>query len=45
VLKANAPAIAFYESDGFVVESGSEKTITRGASELLEIRLRKRLGG
>ncbi len=45
VLKYNSPAIAFYESNGFVVESGSEKAITRGGAELREIRLRKRLGG
>jgi ribosomal protein S18 acetylase RimI-like enzyme len=45
VLKANAQAIAFYESIGLVIEPGSEKTITRGGTELREIRPRKRLGG
>jgi ribosomal protein S18 acetylase RimI-like enzyme len=45
VLKGNAQAIAFYESNGFIIEPGSEKTITRGGADLLEIRLRKRLGG
>jgi ribosomal protein S18 acetylase RimI-like enzyme len=45
VLKDNAQAIAFYESIGFLIEPSSEKTITRGGAELLEIRLRKRLGG
>jgi ribosomal protein S18 acetylase RimI-like enzyme len=45
VLKENAQAIAFYESIGLAIEPGSEKTITRGGAELLEIRLRKRLGG
>jgi ribosomal protein S18 acetylase RimI-like enzyme len=45
VLKENAQAIAFYESNGFIIEAESEKTITRGGAELLEIRLRKRLGG
>jgi ribosomal protein S18 acetylase RimI-like enzyme len=45
VLKTNAQAIAFYESIGLAIEPGSEKTINRGGTELLEIRLRKRLGG
>lgn len=44
VLKENAQAIAFYESIGLVVEPGSEKAILIGGAELLEIRLRKRLG-
>ena len=45
MLKSNTPAIAFYESSGFVVEAGREKTIECGGAELVEIRLRKRLGG
>jgi hypothetical protein len=45
VLKENAQAIAFYMSLGLAVEPGGEKTMTLGGAELLEIRLRKRLGG
>jgi ribosomal protein S18 acetylase RimI-like enzyme len=45
VLKDNGHAIAFYESIGLIIEPGSEKAITLGRAELLEIRLRKRLGG
>jgi ribosomal protein S18 acetylase RimI-like enzyme len=45
VLKENARAIAFYASNGFAVDPGSEKTITQDGAELLEIRLRKKLGG
>lgn len=45
VLKENAQAIAFYESIGLAIEPSSEKTITLGGAELIEIRLRKRLGG
>ena len=45
VLKSNIPAIAFYEANGFVVEPWSEKAITLGGAELVEIRLRKTLGG
>jgi ribosomal protein S18 acetylase RimI-like enzyme len=44
VLKENAQAIRFYESNGMMIEPQSEKTITRGGAELIEIRLRKRLG-
>jgi ribosomal protein S18 acetylase RimI-like enzyme len=43
VLKENARAIAFYEATGMAIEPGSEKTISRGGAELLEIRLRKHL--
>lgn len=43
VLKENAPAIAFYESIGLVVEPGDEKAVVFGGATLLEIRLRKRL--
>jgi ribosomal protein S18 acetylase RimI-like enzyme len=45
VLKENSRAIAFYESNGLAIDPGSEKTITLGGAELLEIRLRKQLGG
>ena len=45
VLKGNTTAIAFYESIRMFVESGSDKTIIVGGTELLEIRLRKRLIG
>jgi ribosomal protein S18 acetylase RimI-like enzyme len=45
VLKENARAIAFYEAQGFHIELGSEKTITRGETKLLEIRMRRQLGG
>ena len=44
-LKANTQALAFYKSIGLAIEPGSEKTITRGGTELREIRLRKQLGG
>ena len=45
VLKENARAIAFYNSNGLTVDTDSEKTIIQGGAELLEIRLRKQLGG
>ena len=45
VLKENAQAIAFYERNGLVIEPGREQAITQGGAQLLEIRLRKRLGG
>lgn len=44
VLKANAPAIAFYEAIGLVIDSGLERTIMLGGVELPELRLRKRVG-
>jgi ribosomal protein S18 acetylase RimI-like enzyme len=44
VLKENAEALAFYRSNGFVVD-GIEKAIEVGGTELVEIRLRKALGG
>jgi ribosomal protein S18 acetylase RimI-like enzyme len=44
VLRANAGALAFYCSNGFV-DDGIEKTIELGGTELVEIRLRKGLGG
>jgi L-amino acid N-acyltransferase YncA len=42
VLKDNAGALAFYHSNGFVVD-GNEKTVELGGTKLVEIRLRKRL--
>jgi ribosomal protein S18 acetylase RimI-like enzyme len=45
VLKHNARAMRFYHSNGFVVEVGSEKTLELGGAELVEIRLRKHIGG
>jgi ribosomal protein S18 acetylase RimI-like enzyme len=45
VFKDNAPALAFYRSNGFVAEHGTEKTIQLGGADLIEVRLRKRLGG
>jgi ribosomal protein S18 acetylase RimI-like enzyme len=44
VLKDNTGALAFYRSNGFVVDDGIEKTVELGGTELIEIRLRKRLG-
>jgi len=44
VLQDNAGALAFYRSNGFVVD-GIEKTVELGGAELVEIRLRKGLGG
>ena len=44
VLKENAQAIAFYETIGLTVD-GSEKSISLGGTELIEIRMRRRLGG
>jgi len=42
VLQNNARALAFYRSNGFVVD-GIEKTVELGGTELVEIRLRKAL--
>ena len=44
VLRDNTGALAFYRSNGFVVD-GIEKTVELGGTELVEIRLRKGLGG
>jgi ribosomal protein S18 acetylase RimI-like enzyme len=44
VLQDNAGALAFYSSNGFAAD-GIEKTIEIGGTELVEIRLRKALGG
>ncbi len=44
VLQDNAPAIAFYRTNGFVADAGIEKTASIGGAALVEIRLRKRLG-
>jgi len=44
VLQDNGGALAFYRSNGFFLD-GTEKTVELGGTELVEIRLRKRLGG
>ncbi len=44
VLQDNAGALAFYRSNGFVVD-GIEKPVELGGTELVEVRLRKGLGG
>jgi ribosomal protein S18 acetylase RimI-like enzyme len=44
VLQDNAGALAFYRSNGFVVD-GIEKMVELGGTELVEIRLCKGLGG
>jgi ribosomal protein S18 acetylase RimI-like enzyme len=44
VLQANQSALTFYERMGFLREPGSEKTIEIGGSQLIETRLRRRLG-
>ena len=43
VLKENAPAIRFYQANGFVVDAGTEKTVELEGAALIEIRLRKRM--
>jgi ribosomal protein S18 acetylase RimI-like enzyme len=45
VLQHNRQARRFYESAGFVPDPGQDKTIELGGVELLEIRLRRRVGG
>ena len=45
VLEANQGALSFYDRLGFLREPGSEKTIEIGGAQLLETRLRRRLGG
>lgn len=45
VLKDNVRALAFYHSNGFAIDPGIEKVIERGGTQLVEIRLRKALGG
>jgi ribosomal protein S18 acetylase RimI-like enzyme len=45
VLEQNVQARAFYESIGFGVDPGHQKSIERGGAELIEIRLRRRLHG
>ena len=42
VLQDNAGGLAFYRSNGFVVD-GIEKTVELGGAQLVEIRLRKGL--
>jgi ribosomal protein S18 acetylase RimI-like enzyme len=43
VLKDNERAVKFYQSNGFVPDSGHEKKIERGGKTLVEIRFRKPL--
>jgi len=43
VLKDNERALRFYESRGFRIDPGIEKTIVRAGAELREIRMRKHL--
>src|SRR5437763_1209075 len=45
VLRDNAGACAFYRSNGFAVDVGIEKTLQLAGAELVEIRLRNRIGG
>lgn len=45
VLKENEGALRFYDSIGFVTDPGQAKTIERGGAQLIEIRLRRHLGG
>jgi len=44
-LKENTPAVGFYRANGFVVDPGIERTVELGGAALIEIRLRKQLGG
>jgi len=44
LLRDNERALRFYQSMGFAVDPGAEKTITRAGAELREIRMRKKLG-
>jgi ribosomal protein S18 acetylase RimI-like enzyme len=45
VLRDNVQAIRFYRSIGFAIDAGIEKTVELGGAKLIEIRLRKRIGG
>ena len=45
VFKENAGALRFYGANGFVVDPGVEKTVELGGAALIEVRLRKKLGG
>jgi ribosomal protein S18 acetylase RimI-like enzyme len=45
VLKENTGALGFYRANGFAVDPGIEKAVELGAAVLIEIRLRKKLGG
>jgi len=45
VLRDNTRALAFYRSNGFVVDGDIEQTVELGGTELVEIRLRKSLTG
>ncbi len=44
VLKENARALRFYQSQQFVVDDAIEKTVQLGGADLVEIRLRKTFG-
>jgi ribosomal protein S18 acetylase RimI-like enzyme len=43
VLRDNERAVKFYQSNGFVLDVGQEKTLERGGKTLFEDRFRKRL--
>jgi len=43
VLKGNTHARRFYESLGFSIDPGAEKTMTKTGAELSELRMRKQL--
>ncbi|MEQ1908774.1 MAG: GNAT family N-acetyltransferase [Vicinamibacterales bacterium] len=45
VLRANSNARTFYESVGFFIDVGIDKTVTIGGADLLEVRLRRQIGG
>lgn len=45
VLRDNIPALAFYRSNGFVADADVEKTVVIGGTELVEVRLRRKLSG
>jgi ribosomal protein S18 acetylase RimI-like enzyme len=45
VLEANQGALCFYDRLGFLREPGSAKSIEIGGAQLIETRLRRRLGG
>ena len=45
VLKENTGALGFYGAHGFVADPDIEKTVELGSTVLMEIRLRKKLGG
>jgi ribosomal protein S18 acetylase RimI-like enzyme len=45
VIRDNAGACAFYRANGFVADVGIQKTLRIAGSELVEIRLRHKIGG